>query len=845
MSLFAGLFALALGHPFAEPAPCSGILPLKHNPPCTVEAMQADVDELVRLGYGGVACNCPFDGYVARESNWPPFVAYVKALKARGLRVWLYDERGYPSGFADGLTLDGHPELQATGYLVATNGESFRIAPLFEGTHAQVKISTDRRPYPNILMREATERFLAVNHERYAERFGGNLGEYFVSTFTDEPSLMSHWLKPMPEYVLPHAPDLPKLYLERTGRVLADDIKTLVLPDGSPRSRQVRYDFWNLVGERLAENFFGAIDDWCRAHGMLSGGHLMCEEPFADHVGFYGDFLACLKRMSAPGIDMLTIRPPRITRTTPLFAASARALGGAREAMVEISDHAERMAKPAPVPWTMEEANGAVNIYIWGGITAFPSYLAIRRMKFPDDMVRAFNNRTGRLVEWFSRPGEFAAETAIVYPADDLKANYQPKLCRGGSAEIDACMRVFRQVEDSLYRHHRPCLAVDDDFLVKATVADGRLVKGNLAFRTVILPNIATLPLTAWRKLVAFKEAGGIVVAVGGWPENDTASFPSSEVGRLAEKLFRRPDPGVICGMVPAASGGGVGAWLPEASARLVGYVVDAFYEPLIVVPPQLPLRVQHRRTTDGDRLFVFNDSNSPVGGRIGICGDPEDICVGLPDTGTELRGQPSSGRGPELSLAAYGGVVLWTAKRCSPARKPIPAVVAPPEGAEGILSRAPYETMRNLAAASGAEGDTFRVVGTIVGTNADTYHWVNYDYAQCPFRRYDTLILLDVEVPPAFAGTVPNAKAGPSAKVFLKRSDGKSFLANAPVSLAMAGRTLIALDASDFRPFQHKEPLDVTQITGVAVGYGGWRKGTAGDVIGFAVRPPRFRAMR
>ena len=115
MSLFAGLFALALGHPFAEPSPCSGILPLKHNPPCTVEAMQADVDELVRLGYGGVACNCPFDGYVARESNWPPFVAYVKALKARGLRVWLYDERGYPSGFADGLTLDGHPELWTLG----------------------------------------------------------------------------------------------------------------------------------------------------------------------------------------------------------------------------------------------------------------------------------------------------------------------------------------------------------------------------------------------------------------------------------------------------------------------------------------------------------------------------------------------------------------------------------------------------------------------------------------------------------------------------------------------------------------------------------------------------------
>ena len=835
MGMLACLFALALVSPFAEPPPSAGLLPLKHNPPCTVEAMQADVDELVRLGYGGVACNCPFDGYVARESNWPPFVAYVKALKARGLHVWLYDERGYPSGFADGLTLEGHPELQATGYLVATNGESFRIAPLFEGTHAQVKINTDRRPYPNILMREATERFLAVNHARYAERFGGNLGEFFVSTFTDEPSLMSHWLKPMPEFVLPHAPDLPGLYGARTGRRLEDDIKTLVLPDGSPRSRQVRYDFWNLVGERLAENFFGVIDDWCRAHGMLSGGHLMCEESFADHVGFYGDFLACLKRMSAPGIDMLTIRPPCIQRTTPLFAASARALGAAREAMVEISDHAERMAKPARLPFSIAEANGAVNLYIWGGITAFPSYLAIQRMKFPDETVRTFNRRTGRLVEWFSRPGEFAAETALVYPAADLKANYCPRLYRGGSTEIDACMRVFRQVEDSLYRHRRPCLIVDDDFLVKATVMAGRIAKGNLAFRTVILPNVTTLPLAAWRKLAALKEAGGVVIAVGRWPENDTTAFPSADVERLAERLFRRPASGTICGLAPAASGDGAGVYLPEACARLAGYVMDAFYEPLIAVPKHSPIRVQHRRMENGDRLFVFNDSAASTSGEIGICGTPADIRIGQPETGMELRGLPPSGGRWELPLTAYGGAVIWTAHPCSPARKPTPDALMSPKGAQGRLSRAPYETMRNLTLASERVGDKFHAVGTIVAAGADTYHWVNYDYVQSPFRRCDSQVLLDVEVPSA------RLVAGPNAMVFLKRSDGKSYLSNAPVSLVKVGRSFIVLKASDFRPFRHKEPLDFTQITSVAVGYGGWRGGAAGEDIGFIVRPPSF----
>ena len=405
MLLSSLLFAFASGAHFANPPVDSGLLPIRHNPPRGEKALREDVDRLVRLGYGGVACNCHFDGYVTKESNWPQLKSYVEALKEKGLQIWLYDERGYPSGYAYGLTLEGHPELQAKGYLIPTNGGPVRIEPIFKGTHAEVKINTDRRPYPNILMREATERFLEVNHEAYVRHLGASFSNSFVSTFTDEPSLMSHWLRRMPDLVLPYSPELPDLYMKRTGRILSDDIKTLAFPDGSPGSRKIRYDYWNLVGELLTETFFGVIDDWCRAHGLLSGGHLMCEENLADHVGFYGDFFSCLKRMSAPGIDMLTIRPPKIARRTPLFAGSARALGGRKEAMVEISDHSERSVKPKALPFTMDEANGAVNLYIWGGITAFPSYLSVSRMKFPDDTVRAFNRRTGRLVTLFRVQG--------------------------------------------------------------------------------------------------------------------------------------------------------------------------------------------------------------------------------------------------------------------------------------------------------------------------------------------------------------------------------------------------------------------------------------------------------
>ncbi|MBQ9739661.1 MAG: hypothetical protein IJV91_01860, partial [Kiritimatiellae bacterium] len=698
----------------------------------------------------------------------------MEALKEKGLQIWLYDERGYPSGYAYGLTLEGHPELQAKGYLIPTNGGPVRIEPIFKGTHAEVKINIDRRPYPNILMREATERFLEVNHEAYVRHLGASFSNSFVSTFTDEPSLMSHWLRRMPDLVLPYSPELPDLYMKRTERILSDDIKTLAFPDGSPGSRKIRYDYWNLVGELLTENFFGVIDDWCRAHGLLSGGHLMCEENLADHVGFYGDFFSCLKRMSAPGIDMLTIRPPMIARRTPLFAGSARALGGRKEAMVEISDHSERSVKPKALPFTMDEANGAVNLYIWGGITAFPSYLSVSRMKFPDDTVRAFNRRTGRLVTLFSRPGEFAADVALVYPASDLKANYIPMTYRGGSAEIDLISHIFTNVEDSLFRNRRPCLVVDEDFLQKARIENGCLVDGRLAFRSVVLPGISTMPLSIWKKLLAFRDAGGVVMAVGAWPRNDTDSFPSKEVSEIAERIFEKSFGNALCNVKRSPSGKGGGVFMDVASVSFAGEVLNGFFGKVLDVESEKSsLRVQHRRMDDGDAFLVFNDSPSPVNESVRICGAADGFEMWNPDDGTHAPAVSSNGR-ISLDLRPYGAVVLTSSKRCRPVSLDAPVRIALPMSEKGVLKRAPFETFRNVVSSSEKGADPFRAKGTVVAAGADTYHWVNFEYAKPPMTKNDARILIGVSVSAkdAFSG------ASPSFMVFAgSKKKGKTFI--------------------------------------------------------------------
>ena len=90
---------------------------------------------------------------------------------------------------------------------------------LFEGTHASLSLS-EHIPYPNLLQPEPIARFLEVTHQAYAQHLGNNLGQWFISTFTDEPSLMSLFLRRMPYRVLPWSPNLVAEFKKRRGYAL-------------------------------------------------------------------------------------------------------------------------------------------------------------------------------------------------------------------------------------------------------------------------------------------------------------------------------------------------------------------------------------------------------------------------------------------------------------------------------------------------------------------------------------------------------------------------------------------------------------------------------------------------
>ena len=140
--------------------------------------------------------------------------------------------------------------------------------PVARDRHPALSLAL-KQPYINLLMREPTARFIELTHDRYAKELGADL-KVFTSTFTDEPSLMSSWLRQMPYYVLPWCPDLPADYRARTGRDLLADVPAITFENASGTTPRLRYDFWNLVGDRVSQNFMGQLTEWATKHGILS-----------------------------------------------------------------------------------------------------------------------------------------------------------------------------------------------------------------------------------------------------------------------------------------------------------------------------------------------------------------------------------------------------------------------------------------------------------------------------------------------------------------------------------------------------------------------------------------------
>ena len=402
-------------------------------------------------GIGGVVTNMPFDDYMQDEGTWKAFREFLNVCRALGMRVWLYDEKGYPSGFAGGQVLARRPELEAVGLY---RDETGRIteAPSYEGTHNCNNYFARART-PNLLEPEAVREFVRLTHERYATELGTDLA-IVEAFFTDEPALNVMYFPPIPaakdvpvmDPPDPHRRLLPGVPWSETLAAQYERRDLTGLFCDQAGASALRRDFYGRVGEQLAANYFGQIQTWCRAHRILSSGHMLWEEDPEIHVPLYGNFLRCLLRLDIPGIDVLSASPLsgyRYGRRAAVLAASAAMLNGTRRIFTESSDFEEQWNEKRMV--TVGEATASLGWQAALGVTDFTFYFSYglcpelsdrtfaclpedqrKLARTPADYL-AINNAINGWMEILGS-ASLAADVFLYYPIEPLQAAYYPVL---------------------------------------------------------------------------------------------------------------------------------------------------------------------------------------------------------------------------------------------------------------------------------------------------------------------------------------------------------------------------------------------------------------------------------
>ncbi len=627
-----------------------------------------------KLGFGGVVANVSFNNYLESESAWQKFLKCINDFKSQGLLFWIYDEKGYPSGKAGGLVLKGNPEYEALGVICAqTNGAgtihhkmpvgekivgdpiyviavpiknskydlsnkviltdqvdknsselvwnaddgqwcilSFHLNRMYEGTHCVANYS-DTLPYINIMDYDAVSRFIELTHSAYEKHCGDAMKGYVQAFFTDEPSLMTLYLK-KDEKLLPPIPwsrNFAKEFKTRWGYDIIPELPYIFF-DIDEKSIYRRLHFWKTVAELIEKNFYGQIQEWCRSNNIASSGHALCEEQIFWHAAFEGDLYHDLRRMDIPGIDILSSNPTNLARANqipiPKFVSSVAHISGNKLCMSETSSFVERMNN---IPCSFEQRIGIVNWQYVLGLTCITSYYGINEFDLEKGELNIFNEHIGRLGLMLTE-GRHVADIAVFYPIHSFWGVYTPTNRIAYEPPLgDRAQKVnseFGQLSLELLANQRDFDYIDDQAIIESHLEDACMKISGESFKYIILPNCWIMPLDVYQKLEKFIDNGGHIIALGELPGFGMTEDETVKVREISSKLSRSEQVVIV-----------------ENISDIIRVINDRIEPDLAINEPCRELFYLHRKKDGRDIYFISNSLNEQINRKITI------NCVGTP----------------------------------------------------------------------------------------------------------------------------------------------------------------------------------------------------------------------
>ena len=509
-------------------------------------------------GVGGIVFNYSGGKYLKDEKGWDHVADEIRRTAEAGLRVWFYDEEGYPSLAAGGRVLEEDPSLESRELVYDKSlpaGKRYYVRDSYEYTHASNNYAAQMR-YPDPGNVKATRLFTKLTHQALRDRLGEELFSHIEAFFTDEPSYLGVNLGLIPEVarvgvrmvdkpdpskkllpMLPWTEGIDADYKERYG----EDLRVESLFGGdSEADKIVRQRYWELMGEHFRQNYCDVIQKWCSDAGTLSSGHFLSEQTFVRHTPIYGNMLLAQRGLDIPGLDLLSTDPPVWNKESWVHAAfpeSAAYLDGKRRIFTEVSDHEQNLYGG---PATVQAMKGTAACQLAGGVTEFNLFYAENYApRYPYRTpagYKSYCEYVGR-INSIVRDADMVKDVLLYYPAYDLQREFIPeKEPLHNEANQSPVMRAvigsLRDAGRSLAQAQIPFVFADYLVLQDASVKDGKIVIGTHCFDALVLPEAVVLPEKVKALVEDFRKAGGNVVnaPVGVGPDALSEAIPRKEI---------------------------------------------------------------------------------------------------------------------------------------------------------------------------------------------------------------------------------------------------------------------------------------------------------------------------
>lgn len=452
------------------------------------------------------------------------------ALEARELdmKAWIYDENGWPSGFAGMKLLEkeeyrdkyleyniGRFDETANVNYLLTEQQMLRTSEGREGEYLNLYIRTSTST-ADILNPDVVDQFLSLTHEQYKRHFGDEFAEKIEGFFTDEPQYY--------RWATPYTIMIEHYFREQFHEDILDSLGLLFVEKEG--YRQFRYRYWKGMQELMLKNFAEKVYLWCEENGVKLTGHYVEESKLGTQMMCCGGVMPFYEFEHIPGIDWLGIGP-KIVGSLPAKQVSSVAMQlNKKRILTESFGCCGWDITPAELKQILgyQYVNG-VNMLCHHLIPY--SERGNRKYDYPahysdvnpwvKDGFKEFNDYFTKL-GYLLGEGKQNVKVALLHPIRSTYFDYKRGLEREdfGIGELE---NKLHQLCDSLSENNIEYHFIDETLMSKYGFVEGdKIGCGACSYDYLILPYVLTMDKNTEMHLRQYCENGGKVLIMGDKP---------------------------------------------------------------------------------------------------------------------------------------------------------------------------------------------------------------------------------------------------------------------------------------------------------------------------------------